>query len=206
MTGLTRKEVKRIRNLGCGFGDAFISKRNPQAELLHYWNTDPSYSDAQGSPIDLSMEGDAPSFRALVRRCAGDIPPGAMKTELQRIGAISVVGNGLLRVQTREHLPSDAEGRLIIGIDPGLRAMAATVAFNSDPAVERTRPQKFVDSPKISKTLLPSVQKELEEKILEFVFMIDDRLSEIESDDSPEVNDELITVGVGVYFYADERG
>ena len=204
MTGLTRKEVKRIRDLGTGFGDAFISKRNPQAELLHYWNTDPRYSDAQGNPIDLSMEGDAPSFRALVRRCAGDIPPGAMKTELKRIGAIAVVRNGLLRVQTREHLPSDAEGRLMIGIDPGLRTLAATIAFNSDPADERTRSQKFVDSPKISKTLLPSVQKELEATILEFAVMIDDRLSEIESDDSAAHDDELTTVGVGIYFYADE--
>ena len=204
MTGLTRKEVKRIRDLGCGFDDAFISKRNPQAELLHYWNTDPSYRDTQGNPVDLRMEGDAPSFRALVRRCAGDIPPGAMKTELKRIGAIAEVENGVLRVQTREHLPNDAEGRLIIGIDPGLQAMAATVAFNSDPEGDSTRSQKFVHSPKISKTSLPSVQKELEAKILEFAVMVDDRFSEIESDDSPVQNDELITVGVGIYFYADE--
>ena len=49
MTGLTRKEVKRIRDLNVDFSKDFLTRRNPHAELLHYWNTDKDYSDLDGS-------------------------------------------------------------------------------------------------------------------------------------------------------------
>ena len=203
MTGLTRKEVKRIRDLGHGFGDAFISRRNPLAEILHYWNTDPVYCDEKGVPRELPFDGSEGSFWSLVRRCAGDIPPGAMRTELKRIGAVTETPDGLLRVTTREHFPKDAEGRVVIGVNHGLRQLASTVAFNSDPEQTTTRTQKFVDSPAIKKALVSNLQKELDERIMEFAVEIDDRFSEVESGDEVDAND-TVNVGVGIYFYCDD--
>jgi len=204
MTGMTRKEVKRIRDLGHGFGDAFLSRRNPLAELLHYWNTDAEYCDSEGDPKALPFEGSDISFWSLVRRCAGDIPPGAMRTELKRVGAVHETPDGLLNVVTREHFPKDAKGRLLIGINHGLRQLSATVAFNSDPNQAVTRSQKFVDSPMISKRLLPELQKELDRKIMEFAVSIDDRFSEVERESKESSDDDLVSIGVGIYFYADD--
>lgn len=203
MTGLTRKEVKRLRDLGHGFGDAFISRRNPVAELLHYWNTDPEYRDSEGNPKDLPFEGAEVSFWGLVRRCAGDIPPGAMRTELKRVGAVTETPEGMLRVTTREHFPKDAEGRLIIGINHGLRQLAETVEFNSNPDQKVTRTQKFVDSPLIPKRILPDLQLELDRRIMDFAVEIDDRFSEIETKAAESGQDETVSVGVGIYFYSD---
>jgi len=204
MTGLTRKEVKRIRDLGSGFGDAFISRRNPLAELLHYWNTYPDYLDSSGKPLALAFEGSDISFWSLVRQCAGDIPPGAMRTELKRIGAVKETENGLLEVTTREHFPQDADGRLMIGINHGLRQLAATVAFNSDPEQEITRTQKFVDSPLVSKRIVPALQAELDARLSEFAVTIDDRFSEIERESRIDGEGDKVSVGVGLYFYSDE--
>lgn len=203
MTGLTRKEVKRIRDLGHGFGDAFISRRNPLAELLHYWNTDSEYCDTDGNPRDLSFEGSDGSFCNLVRRCAGDIPPGAMRTELKRVGAVTETPDGLLRVTTREHFPQDADGRLIIGINHGLHQLASTVAYNSDPEQKDTRTQKFVDSPLIGKALLPGLRKELDSRIMDFAVEIDDRFSELEHETPNSEKSDTVSVGVGIYFYCE---
>jgi len=204
MTGLTRKEVKRLRDLGHGFGDAFISKRNPAAELLHYWNTDAEYRSSTGEPKPLPFEGHGASFWSLVRRCAGDIPPGAMRTELKRIGAIVETPDGLLKVTTREHFPKDAESRLIIGINHGLQQLAATVAFNSDPDQAITKTQKFVDSPYIARELVPSLRKELDKTVMDFAVRIDDRFSEIEKESAKLGDVDSVSVGVGIYFYSDE--
>jgi len=204
MTGLTRKEVKRIRDLGHGFGDAFMSRRNPLAELLHHWNTDPEYSDTAGNPKPLPFEGSGASFWNLVRRCAGDIPPGAMRTELKRIGAVMETPDGLLNVTTREHFPTDAEGRLVIGINHGLHQLAATVAFNSDPGQPVTRTQKFVDSPQIERVLVPELQKELDRKIMDFAVEIDDRFSDVERESAILGKGDTVGIGVGIYFYCDD--
>ena len=50
----------------------------------------------------LDIEGDDSSFNALVRRYAGDLPPGAMLKELVRVGAVELVESGRLRL-LRDH-------------------------------------------------------------------------------------------------------
>ena len=205
MTGLTRKEVKRIRDIDPKFVREFLSKRNPLAELLHYWNTDKNYCDSDGNPKALSFDGQGVSFQSLVKRCAGDIPVGAMRAELKRIGAISETKKGILEVNTREHFPKDVDERLLNGIDFGLRTLAATVDYNGDPHTVLPRPQKFIHSSEISCDKLPSLEKVIREKIDLFSTDTDDLLStaELKSDELGN-DDKCLTVGVGVYFYLEE--
>jgi len=205
MTGLTRKEVKRIRDLNNEFGSEFLSRRNPLAELLHYWNTDKDYSDQGGKPKILPLDGENVSFRALVKRCAGDIPVGAMRTELIRIGAISEAENGMLMVNMREHLPNDVNDRLINGIEYGLRTLASTVDYNGDPKTKNPRSQKFIHSSEISRDQLPWLEAIIREKIENFSIETDDLLSTAEAQSSDKDGSEQCpTVGVGIYFYSDE--
>lgn len=203
MTGLTRKEVKRIRDVGFEPREELISKRNPLSELLHYWNTDPDYCDSDGYPKPLFLDGKI-SFTDLVRRCAGDIPPGAMRTELQRVGAISEDGNGAIIVNTREHFPTDSDNRLLVGINFGLRTLASTIAVNGNSNSDSTLPQKYIDSALINPSDVPTVQEILTEKISTFAVDIDDLLSEHEEDSRYVDAEKMVSVGVGVYFYKDD--
>ena len=205
MTGLTRKEVKRIRDLGLESREKLISKRNPLSEILHYWNTDPDYCDIDGNPKPLFLDGSTISFSDLVRRCAGDIPPGAMRTELKRVGAISEDDNGALIVNTREHLPNDADNRLLVGINFGLRTLASTIAVNGNPNSESTLPQKYIDSALISPKKLPEIQEMLTKKISAFAVDIDDFLFEHEEDSRKVDAERMASVGVGIYFYKDDE-
>jgi Family of unknown function (DUF6502) len=205
MTGLTRKEVKRIRDLNVEFGNELLTRRNPHAELLHYWNTDKDYSDQDGYPRALDYEGQNISFQSLVKRCAGDVPVGAMRTELKRIGAISENKDGLLVVNTRQHLPKDVNERLLNGIEFGLRTLAVTIDHNGDPNAESPWPQKFIHSSEISRERLPILQKILREKIDSFSVETDDLLSTAEIAPGQNGGDEpCSTVGVGVYFYLED--
>lgn len=205
MTGLTRKEVKRIRDLESGYGKEIVKKRNPHAELLHYWNTDAEFIDPQGRPKAIKYEGEGPTFQTLVKRSAGDIPIGAMKTELKRIGAISENEEGLILVNTREHLPKDVHDRLMNGIEFGLCTLAETVDHNGKPENESLRPQKFIHSSDIDRNKLSFLQKFLKEKIESFSIETDDLLSTAElSPDDKEAGASSSMVGVGVYYYSEE--
>ncbi|MGI9224671.1 MAG: DUF6502 family protein [Woeseiaceae bacterium] len=92
MTGLTRKEISRIRG-GLERGEGIVIERQtPVREVIEAWRTTDEFLDAAGEPAVLPFEGDRGSFRSLVKQYAGDIPEGAMKTELKRIGAAECAG------------------------------------------------------------------------------------------------------------------
>ena len=151
MTGLTRKEVKRIRESKATVSNSGITTRNSPAEVLNLWFTGPEYVSDNGTPRDLPFSGESASFASLVRNCAGDIPPGAMRTELKRVGAIVENSDGSLSVVKRHFVPAEVDDRLIEGLSFGIKTLASTVAHNADEVnLERPRFQRLIDSNSIS--------------------------------------------------------
>jgi hypothetical protein len=132
MTGLTRKEVRRIREK-IEQGDEFVVvKSTPLSAILHRWHAEDEFLDSSGRPARLPFSGEKGSFSSLVKRFGGDIPPGAMRTELKRVGAIREE-NGQLKVVSRTLHPSGMHDKLITAIVHGLYPLTATIAHNLDP-------------------------------------------------------------------------
>ena len=139
LTGLTRKEVKQIKEGQDTVLGAYERERSLSAEVLHRWHTAAEYVDADTRmPIVLPFAGDGLSFSSLVRACMRDIPPGAVRAELKRQGAIVELDSGELKVVKREAIPLDAFEKLVEGIETGLGPMAETIAHNSDPQNEKS--------------------------------------------------------------------
>jgi len=203
MTGLTRKEVKRLRE-SSSIGDSLISRRSSPADLLHFWHTDPDYLD-DGVPKRLPYKDGAISFYNLVKRCAGDVPPGAMKTELKRIGAIVDQDNGELEVVKRFFIPSDVDERLELGLSRELTPLASTIAFNCDP--DRKGPARFQrmsDSSLIDRDDLLAVQEKLSAKLGEFLTDVDEQFAQLEVSYEKSDQKNLCRVGVGMFFFTGE--
>lgn len=95
MTGISRKEVSKIRK---GQSDARWTpnmEASPVNTVLHQWHYDTDFSDGAGTAKALPFEGPV-SFSTLVARTAGDIPPGAMRATLQKAGVLAQTSDGLL--------------------------------------------------------------------------------------------------------------
>ncbi len=95
MTGLTRKEVSRIRRKVDNGGATDTERASPLLEVIAAWQSEKEFCDSSGKPRRLPLEGKRGSFHSLVRQFAGDIPDGAMRKELERIGAARLVGDTL---------------------------------------------------------------------------------------------------------------
>lgn len=204
MTGLTRKEVKRLRDMDPkSIGN--IPKRSAPADLLHYWHTDPEYCDQHGSPRPLAYEGAGISFVSLVKRCAGDLPSGALKTELKRVGAVVEYEDGTLRVAKRYFIPGNVDDRLELGLHLGIATIGSTIAFNCDPNRKGpARFQRISDSDLIDKDSLLKLQQKLSVQMDGFLAKIDQQFSEVESDNRITNPSNLCRVGVGIYFFTSE--
>ncbi|WP_203299763.1 DUF6502 family protein [Marinobacter sediminum] len=132
MTGLTRKEVKRQREIlvgqSPGAGDGLHANR--ASRVVSGWVHDAAFQTKDGEPAMLAFDGQL-SFSELVKRFSGDMPPRAVLDELLRVGVVSVdAESGKLALQQRAYVPAgDSEEMLqIFGED--VSDLIATIDHN----------------------------------------------------------------------------
>jgi hypothetical protein len=203
MTGLSRKEIRRIRNTPDAEGGVAVPKRNRAAELLHLWHTDPEYLSAAGEPKVLPYRGETTSFTGLVKRVGGDLPPGALRAELLRAHAIERLPDGSLRAVKRYFIPFDVDFRLLEGLRFGLRSLTATVLYNANPA-NRAHPkfQRVVESRHVPAGIASVAREKLRQMLTDASARLDDYLSGVESATPPPANSRrMMRVAAGLYYF-----
>ncbi len=130
MTGLSRKEIRRLQEDSSSESWTPDREASPVNVVLHYWHFDPDFCDEPGSPRPLEFDGPK-SFSLLTQRYAGDVPPGAMRTELRRAGAISEDQGGRMSVEHRYFGPSSFHEDFLRNVAFSLSSLADTVVHNS---------------------------------------------------------------------------
>ena len=175
MSGLTRKEVRRLRDKIEHGEHALVVKSTPLCEVLHRWHSDPEFIDNAGKPKPLPFVGDSGSFSSLVKRFGGDIPPGAMRTELRRIEAIEESDNGSLNVVKRSVSPAGIEEKLIVSLVHGAYPLLSAVAHNVDPAREtESWPQITAFTQSIRKSDMPRIRRISLDRLTDIAESFDD--------------------------------
>ncbi|MHB1565526.1 MAG: DUF6502 family protein [Acidiferrobacter sp.] len=115
LTGIHRKEVKRLRMLvaeqdapaGIGRGT------NIAARLVAAWVSSPDMRDRDGILKRLPLHGtNEPSFEVLARRIKADMRPRAIVDDLVRAQAVIVDPDGLLRLVRSAYVPDVPEEKL----------------------------------------------------------------------------------------------
>jgi Family of unknown function (DUF6502) len=95
-TGLSRGDVTRL--LKGNILDAACADRAPLHRVIQGWHADGRFQNRNGHPRRLEISKPGSSFRALVRKYAGDIPHRAVLHELQRVGAV-VIHDGSVKLR-----------------------------------------------------------------------------------------------------------
>lgn len=206
MTGLTRKEVRRLRNKTESGDETEILRPMPMAVILHQWYTEGDFLDESGKPIDLPFEGDDGSFSELVRRYGGDIPPGAMRTELKRINAVEEIDSGLLRVLKRNVSGKEINERLADGLELLVYPTLLALAHNTANPNEETWVMRTAATSRVRDSDLSRLRRISSDRLTEFVESIDDLFAAYETlhDDDPAGSSKK-AIGVGVIYFQEEN-
>jgi hypothetical protein len=206
MTGLTRKEVRRLRDQ-LALGEVLVSRKyTPLGRILHRWHSETDFLDEHGRPAALPFAGDRASFSELVRRYAGDIPPGAIRTELKRVAAIVEDESGKLRVIRRDVHAETGHENVSLSLLHGAYALLENIAHNNDPGRnEPTWAQMTAFTGDIRKVDLVRVRRICADRAREAAESYDDLFSGFEQrEDSVTGQFECLPVAMGV-FYFEER-
>ena len=173
MTGITRKEVKRIRESDMASFFEYTASIAPAALILDAWHADPNYLNERGTPKILEYDSASASFMSLVKKYAGDIPAGAMRSELNRVSAIRELPDKRIEVLKRYFVPCGIDDRLVIGMEDVLAADISTLAFNCNPRRQgQTRYHRVSSIDALSGRGLAAVQREATERLMNLANVI----------------------------------
>jgi len=201
LTGLSRREVARVRSvLAC---DEEQEQEMPESQiprLLSGWHQDPDFTEPGGKPKQLDKDGGKGSFKDLLKRYAGDIPPVAFTKELVRLGLVKEM-NGKMQVLSRNYTPGRSDPAILRQASIALHDHASTVAHNvradreGDPRFERLVTNLSV-SPAVAEEFHALLKKEGQK----FLERLDSWLSEHEHDRPFGPRSRPVRVGAGVYY------
>jgi hypothetical protein len=206
ITGLSRKEVNRVKNLPDHDDPGASDRYNRAARVISGWTRDSAYTDQDGNPLDLPIEGAVSTFSQLVKQYSGDVPHRAILDELVRVGAVQRTSDNRVRLLTNAYVPrtGDVEKIEILGTD------AADLISTIDHNLQNGSMDPFFQR-KVSYDNLPSeaindirmLARENGQKLLEH---LDGRISQVDRDINPEVHGTgRMRAGVGIYYFEEGK-
>ncbi|MDT8418965.1 MAG: DUF6502 family protein [Desulfuromonadales bacterium] len=205
ITGLSRKEVHRLRSTEPAGEEETGSRYNRAARVISAWVRQDRFHDTSGQPLELPVEHGPVTFNDLVKQFSGDIPTRAILDELVRVGAVELTLENKVKLLTRAYVPqADTEQKLeILGSD--VADLIQTIGRNLE-----TDPQGPLFQRKVAYNNLPieavtEFKKLAAQKNQELLEEFDRFLSGYDRDLHPhQEGTGRWRAGVGIYYFDED--
>jgi Family of unknown function (DUF6502) len=200
MTGLTRKEAKRLHELEQTDSNESKQRYNRAIRVISGWLNDAGFHDRRGKPAILPLDGDHASFAALVKKYSGDITPKAMLAVLKTAHSVEIKGD-MVRLVAHAYIPgNDVVDKItILGTDTA--ELIATIDHNLVSSDDDLRFQRKVSNRYVRADAVPRFQALATKRSQALLEKFDSWLAENEIDpDDPDSNQGRY-VSIGIYYY-----
>lgn len=201
VTGINRKEVKRIRELPSAV-DTGMSKHNRAIRVVTGWLQDADYCDSRKRPRVLSYGNPDDSFNQLVKRYGGDVPARAMLDELARVGTVELRDNKV-KLLHKGYVPHESESALLELFAVSACDLLTTLDHNIT-QTDNKRLQMSVAYDRVSTKGLEYFKTLSADKAMALLRELDSALSPFDADQNPgQTHAGEHRVGLGVYLIED---
>ena len=207
ITGLSRKEVSRVKALPEPDDAGAVERYNRAARVISGWVRSPYFLEPAGGPARLPFEGEGATFSALVKQFSGDVPPRAILDELRRVGAAEQLGNGTVRLLARAYLPNTGEiDKLgILGTD--VADLINTIDHNLQAVPGATLLQRKVAYDNLPKGAVAEFIPLATHRGQALLEELDEWLARRDRDVHPDVTGEgHMRAGLGIYYFEEDLG
>jgi hypothetical protein len=155
-------------------------QRNRLARVLAGWFESPDYTDSDGRPLVLPIDGPAPSFAELVRSFSGDIYPTIILDELLRVGAVRTLKDGSVRAVARRYTLGGADPSALNHLGIAARDLLSTLEYNITAPTDGRLFDDSVVSVKLDSAAIPLLRQLLRRHGANFLEDIEGWISEHE--------------------------
>ena len=208
-TGIHRHAVSSILGGVAGAqGDVGAEKeyqRHRLARVLTGWFENPTFTDSNGRPLPLKLEGEFPSFAGLVREYSGDIYPGIILDELTRVGAVRTRDDGLIEAVSRRFTSGGIDEASIQHACVVAADVLRTIEHNMQAASDDRLYEDNAIALQLPVEAVPRLARMLEQRAGAFLDDFEGWLSELQKDaDGPPEQGQAVRAGVRVIMVAEE--
>ncbi len=198
LTGISRKEVKRQRELLAAPASPASPKTTDATRLLSGWHQDPDYVSNDGTPLALAPKGPAPSFESLFASYGGDTPEQTLLRELLKAGSVEKDNEDRYIAKRRYHMPVEMDAGSIRFFGTNLFDHASTLSNNVTGDADRRRLEGFAVDDRIHPDAVQEFRAYLDQRGQQFLEEVDDWLSRHRLDPN-ESETTPVRLGLGVY-------
>ena len=204
LTGLSRREVLRVKRLPAQDDLGALDRINRAARVITGWVRDRRFSDESGQPTDLSFDGGDVCFLQLVKSYSGDAPARAVLDELMRVGVVERTPDGRIRLLERGYIPRTGEIDKIGILGSDTSDLVSTIDHNICHP-EAPFFQRKVCYDNLPSEALPALKKLAGEQSQALLELLDRWMSERDRDANPRVpGTGRKRAGVGIYYFQED--
>jgi len=208
MTGLERKEVKRIK----GLKQANTINKSPDkiAKVINEWCKLSSNTDQQ-KPKTLEFIGEEKSFSQLVRQHGGGIAPVTMLRELKRSKMVEEMPSGKLKLLRKDYVPNyhsqSDKSPTFVNPDAIVHGSSMlvdhinTIFHNLYREDKKTLEQLDLRAThhSVKQSKVPDFYQYIAKSGMDFLTKADQWLMDNSTDDTNLTNEPCVRLGVGLY-------
>ena len=202
LTGINRKEVRRIRSAEGEAGPQSFTM-NYATSLISRWVTDAQTADRSGRPRPLPYSAArGPSFMKLARQVTADLAPGVLLDELVRSGAVELRDGNVVVLKSDAYVPKveTADKLQILAEDPP--ELIDTILRNTFAAGEELLLQRKVYYDNLGSDAAKHIRAEMRREGERFLRRVNRLLARHDRDRNPKAaGGERYYAGMGVYFF-----
>lgn len=202
LTGLSRKEVKHVKEKSAPSDEGTVERYNRAARVIRGWTQDRTFQDGWGEPAILPIEGEGATFNLLVSEYSGDVPARAILDELLRVNAVERLTDGRIRLLQRAYIPrtSEVDKLGILGTD--VAYLIATIDHNLVCHPQEAYFQRKVAYDNLPQEVLPELKKLTEQHGQALLEYLNEWLAQQDRDINPDITGTgRKQAGVGIYFF-----
>ncbi len=205
ITGLSRKEVKRIQEIDEEQEENLVDKYNRAARVVYGWVHDENYQQKPGEALVLSFDGEMPSFSALVKAYSGDVPPRAILDELERVGVVTIDENGQIRLLFRVYIPKTAINEKLEYLGSDVSALIQTMDRNIHDVDKPPFFQRKVYYDNLPEESIAALQQLITKNSQALLEKIDQAMAAQDRDVHPEITGSgRKAIGVSIYYFEND--
>lgn len=202
ITGLSRKEVRRVRQLELPHDMGTIARYNRAARVISGWVRDPAFHDDNGEPTALSLDGAGKSFSQLVERYSGDVPARAILDELHRVGAVERSEDQAIRLRVRAYVPTAAHEDKLAILGRDVAYLIDTIDHNLNCPLGDAYFQRKVFYNNLPAEAIPEFKELAARHAQQLLELLDRWLAERDRDSNPQSpGTGRRGAGVGIYYF-----
>jgi len=206
LTGLSRKEVGRLREALANSDYSSKQIPNKAQSVSHGWLNDAEFTDDNGLPLTLPIRQkksgkEHGSFVALVKRYSSDVTYGAVLDELNHIGVIEQPDENTVTLVNYAYVPHQDDLETVRIVTTSVTDLFETGLHNISSDVDDKRFQRQVVYSHIHESLVEELKSSVEKKAQTLLETLNKEMAVAKKKSANKNSEELRRIGFGMYYF-----